>query len=277
MKEHLDPRFVFYYAKTLFHLKKTEEAIKAFQDRIFLGGCPFEMYLSYLHLAMLEKDPLSQFQKYQSISQSFPNEAEPLFYMSICLHELKRYKESIFCLEKALICPMTHLSKYIINQVYLPRLIAKYYYTLNKQVCLSLLFEQYTQPKRPFDFIMESYLRNILNIHISTDPISVVTFHPNGSHDSTFSEHTLTEYQECVTSYPIRNLVVWNATDRIPYFPNIYRIHYVIEKELPKGTMLESFPQLVSIVYPNESIRLEIEESFPYLRSLLQPKLKEIF
>ena len=267
MKDHLDPSFIFYYAKTLFHLDRLSEAKTYFENRIFLGDSPYEMYSSFMYLAMIESDPLLKYEKYLSISESFPNEAEPFFYMGICLHEMKQYKNAIFHLEKGVRCPMGMFSKYIINEVYLPRLLAKFYYIINKESCLSFLYEKY----HSFDFIMESYLLNILhNVSIAPYHFQLVVFHPTGDHMSTFSEKTLTEYQSCVSFRNIHDLIVYDATDRIPYFPNIKRIHYVLETELPKGTMLESFPMLTTIVYHNEEQLKSLENTYPYLSHLVK-------
>ena len=274
MKEEPDnSRLIFYYARTLFQVGKDAEAKPLFERRLRMGGTSYEIYTSMLYLALIEeqqcellKKPFTEVGKmYRMVHEAFPYHAEPLFFAALCHYRQSEHDLAIECLEQAIQIPMKPNVgvKYMIYDNYIPKMLASYYFKTKMDECVRLVMFYYIVPKKPFDFMYESYIRHIFRIDLKApSPHAVVSYHPKGKYNATFSEETLVDYVNYITSYQIEDLVVVDRTDRVPYFPNVKRIHFVVEGSVPKGGMLESFPMLRTIVCQDEAHHEYLSSTF---------------
>lgn len=257
-------RTVFYLARTLFQTSNDAESKLLFEKRINMKDVnTYEIYTSMIYLALIEeqrceieKRSCTEVAKmYKMIHEAFPYHAEPLFFEALCHYRLLEHDQAIECLEQAIQIPLqSNIGvKYTIYENHIPKMLASYYFKLRMDDCVRLMMYYYIVPKKQFDFMYESYIRHIFAIHPKApSQHKIVSYQSKGKYNSTFSEETLEEYQEYVSSYDIEDLVVCDRTDRVPYFPNIKRIHFVIEEDVPKGGMIESFPMISSIVCQDE-------------------------
>ncbi len=225
---------------------------------------PYEIYTSMIYLARIdeqkcenERRPYTNVCKmYKMIHEAYPCHAEPLFLAALCHYRMQEHDQAIECLEQAIKIPLQkNLGvKYTIYETHIPKMLASYYFKSRMDECVRLILFYYIIPKKPFDFTYESYIRLMFRIHPKEkSQRKVVSYHPQGKYNATFSEETLTEYQEYVSSYEINDLVVYDRTDRVPYFPNIQSIHFVIKEDVAKTDMLEPFPMVKSIVCQDEA------------------------
>jgi tetratricopeptide (TPR) repeat protein len=192
---------------------------------------------------------------YKMTHTVFPYHAEPLFFAALCYYRLGEHDEAIRCLEQAIEIPLKKELgvKYTIYENHIPKMLASYYFKTRMDECVRLLLFYYIVPRKPFDFMYESYIRHIFRIHPKAPaPHDVISYHPTGKYGAMFHEKNLVEFQEYLSSYDINDLVICERADRIPYFPNIKRIHVVLEEDVPKCGMIESFPNITSIVYQDE-------------------------
>jgi len=263
--EPTNSRTIFYLARTLFQSSHDdEEAKQLFERRIHLRDSnTYEIYTSMIYLALIEEQKCEKEKRpcdkvaimYKIIHDAFPYHAEPLFFAALCHYRLGEHDEAIRCLEKAILIPLRKELgvKYTIYETHIPRMLASYYFKLRMDECIRLILFYYIVPNKPFDFMYESYIRHIFRIHPNaTAPQQVVSYHPTGKYGAMFHEDNIEFYQRYVSSYEINDLVVCERADRIPYFPNIKRIHVVLEEDVPKCGMIESFPMIASIIYQDE-------------------------
>jgi glycosyltransferase involved in cell wall biosynthesis len=258
-------RTVFYLARTIFQCSHDDDEAKLlFQKRIIMKDQnTYEIYTSMIYLALIEEQRCELEKRstedvckmYKMIHEAFPYHAEPLFFAALCHYRMLEHDKAIKCLEQAIQIPLqSNIGvKYAIYETHIPKMLASYYFKTRMDECVRLILYYYIVPKKPFDFMYESYIRHIFKVHPKApSPHSVVSYHSTGKYNSMFSEETLSEFQDFVSSYDIEDLVICDRTDRIPYFPNIKRIHFVIEEDVPKGGMIEAFPMIASIIAQDE-------------------------
>ena len=260
-----DRRLIYYYARTLYQLGRDAEAKPLFERRIQMGGNTYEIYHSMMYLALIEELRCEVTQGwsevclfYQIIHEAFPSHAEPLFYEALCHYRQEEHIEAIRCLEQAIQIPMVSTIgvKYTLYEHDIPKMLLRYYYNDQKYTESIQLITNYYDPLY-FDFIYESYLRNLLSLSTEFKKgVQLVCYHPDPHFSfpncpNSFSENTLEAYIDYTSTHQIDDLIVWHRTDRVAYFPNIKRIHFVADEHIKKGSFLEPFP-LTNVICQNE-------------------------
>lgn len=281
-----DPRVMYYYARTLYHSGEYEKSSELFKKRL---TCPesmftYEVYNSMLYLTLLqerneEKSMVPISELYKSIHQAFPKHAEPLFFAALAHRRKSEHKQAIECLEKAVEIKMDQSIgvKFLIYEEYIPKMLANYYFKTNMEECIRLILHYYIIPKKPFDFMYESYIRHIFRIcptHPSTHDI--VVYHKDGKYNSTYSDKTYDDYIKEISNYEIKDLIVCEEAELIPYFPNIKRIHYLIEGNDLSG-MIELFPMLHTIICKDDDHKKYLLENLFFENKYIQYMTKKEF
>lgn len=264
--EYKDTRCFFYYAMLLFNNQDYVNAKKHFTYCSKKSTREYEIYHSRVQLIMIDEYHGESNQhiadKYHELFVQFPYRAESLFYESLCYQRDQNHMKSIQLLEQAITIPISSelwVPTYLYEK-HIPYALLRYYNVLDKEKCINLLQHIYKDPLKPlksFDFIFESYWRCVRN---PTTPmkghINVVSYHPTGCHES-YSEDTVTEYIQIVSTHTITDLVVYERFDRIPYFPTIKHIHIYIE-QINKTDCIEVFPNVTSIICNNEETKSKL-------------------
>jgi hypothetical protein len=256
---------MYYIARTLYNQNKILEAAAWFKERVMLDtGCRFEKYQSMIYITLIAERTHHSDQEllnlYLGIYRMFPEYKETLFYAAISAGQIGMHDRSIRLLEKAYYTETRQefCVKHIITQKEIPRLLCAYYFKTNLSKCVPFLFKHYIDQGLDFDYRYESYIRLIFRIDpkivyqtqwlVYSDNLrsfnEIIPIEDSVVFDSTKDEI----YQTIVTSYTIRNLLVLNRVDRLPYFPNISSIYLMILKDLPEGGEIEIFPMLKAII-----------------------------
>ena len=279
-----DTRVIFYLARTLYNVEEYKEAELLFNQRIQMNPLNHDFFNSMIYLAIMKEkvfvatystDELASKWKelaelYVSIHNTFPTHAEPLYYAAHLYSRGQLHQKAIDCLEQAIEIPFTNQigAKYLIYTEYIPLLLTKYYYVCRPSECIRLIYHYYIQPKKPFHFMFESYVRLLFRIQPTVrHSFPYLIYHTKG-HTSIFSVSDRNQFIEIVTSYTIEDLIIYHI-DSIPYFPNIKRIHYIVEGPVLTGS-LEAFPMLTSIVCQDQYL-IKLSKEIFSLQHLLIP------
>lgn len=221
------------------------------------------LYQSKLHLIMMEEsqggvDTRNVAQLFHDLFMQYPYRAEALFYESLCYQRIGEHEKTIATLEMASQIPFPinkSLVSYELYEKHIPYTLLRYYFVLDKTLCMKTFTRLYKEVIRPiasFDFVVESYFRYVSSPYdFINGHVEFVSYHPLGYYHS-YGEATLQAYISLVSTHSITDLLVYDRLDRIPYFPTIQRIHIVLE-EMNGTDTIEVFPNVVSIVYMDET------------------------
>ena len=263
--EHKSIDCFFQYAMILYHHNEYVNAKKYFIlcSRIPNNNPIHESYLfqSQLHLIMMDElhgvDTMIVAKSFHDLFLRYPYRAEALFYESLCYQRLGDHGKAIATLEIAsrIPFPIHHsLVSYELYEKHIPYTLLRYYFVLDKTLCMNTFTRLYKEVIRPiasFDFVIESYFRYVSSpLDFIDGHVECVSYHPLGYYHS-YGEATLQAYISLVSTHSITDLLVYDRLDRIPYFPTIQRIHIVLE-EMNSTDTIEVFPNVTSIVYTDE-------------------------
>jgi len=272
-----DSRLMFYIARTLYNQDKLLEAAEWFKERIQIQeGCRYEKYQSMIYITLIAErthhSPKELLDLYLGIYKLFPDYKETLYYASLIAAEMGQHDQAIKMLEEAYYAEhqAQFCFKHIILEKEIPRMLANYYFKLDLAKCVPFLFKHYINQDLPFDYRYESYIRLIFRIEPKIiHPTRWVVYSdtlasfPLPIEDATVLDSSKDLlYQSVVTSYTIPSLLVINRVDRIPYFPNISNIYFMILNESPDGGVIDVFPMLKAIIAKDQAHAIRLKEKY---------------
>lgn len=282
------PRVLYYLARTYVNNKQFDQAKIYFEKRIQIPEKDLdyqsgEIFRAMMYLVMIEEvqglSVTELLRKYLDIHKEYPNQVEPLYFAALCLGRMNQHDDAVVLLESAMKVPYHpgRSLKHIIYENDLPKALCSYYFKMNVSKCAHFLFEFYSGPHRPFDFMYETYLRHVHRICPTiTCPYPVVVYQeeaspldhliPSGA--KVYTEDQLSEYIKIVSCYQIEHLMVFNRVDRIAFFPNVKKVYLVILDDVPKGGGLEQFPSLVNIIVKDETHLETVRKSYLHQQCL---------
>jgi glycosyltransferase involved in cell wall biosynthesis len=272
-----DPRLMFYIARTLYNQDKLLEAAEWFKERIQCPeGCRYEKYQSMIYITLIAErthhTPKELLDLYLGIYKLFPDYKETLYYAALSAAEMEQHEQAIKMLEEAYYADhhAQFCVKHIILEKEIPRMLCNYYFKLDLSKCVPFLFKHYISRELPFDYRYESYIRLIFRIEPKViHPTRWVVYSDNlSSFPLPIEDATVLDsskdlvYQSVVTSYSIPSLLVVNRVDRIPYFPNVSSIYFMVLNESPEGGVIDVFPMLKAIIAKDAAHAARLKEKY---------------